>query len=284
MASQNADLTKEEIEVVGWGKRYGESETDDTSHGDHDPVQNKHACTTNTYGPIEGRMLHCDVNYLKTQLWQCDMEAKDGMGMMRFTKYLKNTLKLKNSEIKLYQQPQEGKYYPPGYKYEECVDTWEKANLAVNHKLKESNMDKLREIWKDVTQIEIGEILKLAGKKVIFNALNTCYKKELFTQNGWCFTTDGIRSKRWGFCDLSCKLMKDRDTGSDTTPPRYHRMIWEVDTKHPDKCIKDDSYKKAWFACVKPLMPAVEVPQFTIGKNKELSYYCLLYTSDAADE
>ena len=136
-------------------------------------------------------------------------------------------------------------------------------------------MDKLREIWKEVTQIEIGQIQKVAGKKDIFNALNTCYKKELFTQNGWCFTTDGIRSKRWGFCDSSCKLMKERDTGSDTTPHKYHRMIWEIDIEQPDKCIKDlyGSYDKAWFACVKPLIPTVTVPQFTIGDNKELTYY-----------
>mgnify|MGYP001439228977 CR=1 FL=1 len=56
----------------------------------------------------------CDVHYLKTQEWSCDMDAKLGTGITKFTEYLKNNLKLQDKDVKRLTEQQGGKYYPPG--------------------------------------------------------------------------------------------------------------------------------------------------------------------------
>ena len=80
LAEKNVKLTKREIEMVGWGLLYHESET--TNSGEEGPEENQHTCTTNAYGPIHERLQHCDVNYLKIHEWKCDMDQKQYLSLI----------------------------------------------------------------------------------------------------------------------------------------------------------------------------------------------------------
>ena len=97
---------------------------------------------------------------------------------------------------------------------------------------------------------------------------------QLFAKNGWCFTSGGIPSGEWGFCDTSCNSMRDSMIGDSTVPDIYHKMVWEVDRKDPLGCIKDwkDTDKKG-FLCVKSLYPTVPVPQFKLNEQRNLEHY-----------
>ena len=76
LPAENVEITGIQIETVGWGIRYGEVVNKKDGPNKNDPVQRKHSCITNTYGPITQRKQHCDVHYLKIFGWSCDMGAK----------------------------------------------------------------------------------------------------------------------------------------------------------------------------------------------------------------
>ena len=277
LAAENVKLIGMEIEMVGWGWLYHESET--TNSGEEGPEENQHTCTTNAFGPIHERLQYCDVNYLKIHEWKCDMVKKTNHAK-GFEMYLEHTLKLKEPEkknvIKRILKPGATKQYPPGYDYEKCKAWWNKAESLVNEKTQTSNIDKLREIWKDTLQIEIGELIKKKGsnKKDKFAPLERCYKDTLFEDYGWCFTLGGIPSEQWGFCDISCKTMSNYHNRHDTAPDIYRKMSWIVDSKDPQKCINHlKEVDKIGSICVKPLLPTILIPQFTLDEKENLHYY-----------
>ena len=67
---EDVSLDKLEIEMVGWGLIYGEYHPD--GNLDKDPKQFSHSCTTTGYGPELHS--HCDVDHLKSQNWECNMD------------------------------------------------------------------------------------------------------------------------------------------------------------------------------------------------------------------
>ena len=267
LSAKSSNLNECKIEIAGWGVRYGEAENKQMPPGDRQPLQNKHACTTNPYGPFSHRIKHCDVHYLKSQEWSCNMDAKLGTGITKFTEYLKNNLKLQDKDVKRLTEQQGGKYYPPGYDSVKCDEAWKKANDIMNKKINEPHSEKIRKIWKDTAQIDIGVLNK--GE---FFKIKTCYKKELFMENGWCFIKNGIFDANWGFCDSSCKLMKKAGETPDTTPNVYHKMTWKVDNTSPLKCTSHARHKKKWFVCVKQLFPEVNVARFLVDVQENLSF------------
>ena len=279
LAAENVKLIGRKIEMVGWGLNYDESET--TNSGEEGPEEKQHTCTTNAHGPITQRLQHCDVNYLKIHEWRCDMDKKN-YHAKGFRMYLEHTLKLKEPEksklIKRIVKPGTTEQYPPGYDYEKCKVWWNIAESLIYEKSQNSKINKLREIWDDTFQIEIGEMIKKKGsnKKDRFVPLETCYKDTLFADNGWCFTSGGIASEQWGFCGSSCKKMSDYHNKQDTSPNIYHKMSWIVDSKDPQKCEKDlKEADKIGSICVKPLLPTILIPQFTLDENENLHYYII---------
>ena len=109
LVAENADLSKGIFESVGWGLRYGELRKDATTSMPDaqnpqnipaDPIENKHSCTTNSDGPIKHVFKHCDVGYLKTQNWNCDMKVKSKR-MIHFYLYLAEPKDCRRKAIKV---------------------------------------------------------------------------------------------------------------------------------------------------------------------------------------
>ena len=275
LAAINSDLSKDEFEVVGWGVRYGELKQEESSSlqpdpsnppNVPDPLANKHSCTTNADGPINYALKHCDVEYLKSHKWDCDMNVKGGMNMMNFYFYLTRQLKLTEEATKIYTKEtknvdKKDVYYPPGYNAEECMKLWYKADMAMRRL---SQYFALEDIWVNTKIIDIGD-------------MKTCYKDELFETHGWCLTQGDILQKGWGFCDSSCKLMKYREDPQqlleNNLPDIYQKMKWQVDsTKSEDACIELDSAKAQWHLCIKSIKPTITISRFEMKSEEALEY------------
>ena len=251
LAAKNTDFSQREIEAVGWGRRYSEIDTD-IIHFDEPIIDSLiHSCATNEYGPKKHRFQPCTTYYLQQDLLTCHETC--------FHK-------------------EEGYKYPPDYDFEDCSNTWIKAEAAIEEHIDQlEGAEEFREIWNSINKIEVYSTalgIQIRKKKV-------CYKEKLFREQGWCFTGEKkakkiLKQGEWGFCDSSCKYMSTNKNKVDTTPDKYHKMIWKVDpekcrTSHLDKD-GDDFSNFGWVVCVNSLLPLTHVSQFESDTSGNIKY------------
>ena len=306
LVAENADLSKDIFQTVGWGVRYGEikkekskisettseqtSVTSNLKNPDvnlpEDPIENKHSCTTNSEGPIDQTFKHCDVAYLKTQNWNCGMNIKP-LRMINFYLYLTRKLQMTARQTEIYTNNyrinEQGKYiyYPPGYNAEECIKLWNKADMAMRLL---GNLLDLNKVWINTKQIEVGRTQKPNYQNLRFDhrdftRIKTCFKDEIFVEHGWCFTQGEIESKEWGFCDSSCKIMPYREQperlSRESLPDVYQKSYWKANNAKPDDdCLENDDVRKGspGIMCIQSSLPTVTISYFHMKDDNTLKY------------
>ena len=261
---------------VGWGSVYGEMKTQ-PSDPTSDPIQKRHSCTTNTKGPIENIMKHCDVKYLKINGWTCDTNRGhvDPNFMLNFFRYLKNDLNVNPSEYLNNDKEYENilHYYPSGYDPNECEKLWNEADRAIRSRFTSQEFPELLDQWTNAERIVVGDWkpLKVPPK---FRHL-VCYREELFRRHGWCYTQDGIRDKDWGFCDTSCRFMHERDQNASPVPDTYHKITWKIDDSKPmtNYCIRENRLAAIWHLCVQSVLPDIIYHSFLLQDDGSLRFF-----------
>ena len=319
---EDTDLLNGKFETVGWGVIYEEEheetttsstttstsiepstssppmETADSPTDPEDPVANKHSCTTNKDGPIDQAFRHCDVQFLKTQDWTCDLkykqlhvELKENLHL-----YLTSKLNMVEKEARKYTEniriDKEGTthYYPAGYDAYGCIELWNEADKAIRIRTSRFDLHEMLEIWKTTNQIEIGKTKQFgrSAKRMFFGHMNlkkdfdtikTCFKDELFQTHGWCFTEGEILTKGWGFCDSSCKLMRYREDPEilslKYTPDIYQKMTWQIDSmKSHDQCLEKNypQWLAPWHLCTQSTILPSNIAYFTENDDRTLRF------------
>ena len=306
---EDTDLLNGKFETVGWGFLYEEEKEETTTSSTttsasiepstssppmdpvdpEDPIPNKHSCTTNKDGPIDQAFRHCDVQFLKTQDWTCDLKYKQLYDELKenLHLYLTSKLNMVEEEARKYTEniriDKEGNthYYPAGYDADGCIELWNKADIAVRIHTSRFDLHGTLEIWKTTNQIEIGKTKQFgySAKRMFFghsnlkndfDTIKTCFKDELFQTHGWCFTEGEIPTKGWGFCDSSCKLMRHREDPKEltmkNTPDIYQKMTWQIDSmKSHDQCLKKKlpHLMAPWNLCTKSSILPSTIAYFT---------------------
>ena len=251
------------FESVGWGLNYEEVK----NPSGPDPQVNKHSCTTNTDGPPNDIMKHCDVNYMKVNDWSCDTYTKIKK-MFTFAEFLREELNLDASEyISNYKQHENIFHnYPAGYDPYDCLKLWNKADQAIRSKHLSEKFPNLHEEWENAKRIEVRDLRRLPL------SYRFCYRDDLFRKHGWCYTQDGIQGKEWGFCDHSCNHMRQRDQGSK--PDIYHKITWRVDNSKPTRshCIQNPRQVDTWLLCVQSVLPDIITHSFLVNPDGSLKF------------
>ena len=224
------------VTIVGWGKRYS-----DVKDSAGNPNQKAQSCATSEFGPIAARLRKCEIDDI----------IKDSNGTPKKPK----DWGCNRSD------------WPAGYEYTKCSKYLRRAETEVARKIEKlDGSNVLETLWSLTNKIVVKK--SFPNKKEY-----TCYKEDMFRDNGWCYVYKGTQlgnpEDTWGFCDSSCKLMQV----TDTKPKIYHRMVWEFPFKQSPRCKVSTS---DYYLCISSLLPQTSVFVFKrngINKLKFLNVY-----------
>ena len=186
LAALDADITQEEITTVGWGERYSEYPVRDlTDASQARTIDTETSCTTNQYGPKEHRFKICDITFLEDNNWKC------------------KKIKPKISFVNL-------KKYPRPYDVLKCKDYFKSASMLMTPFVyplvlfqQNFDYDTLENPSKMQQESMQVKYIKIQSKGI----WTSCYREDLFENNGWCKTENHVTDHEWGFCDTACELV-----------------------------------------------------------------------------
>ena len=185
LAALDADITQEEITTVGRGQRYSEYPIRDlTDASQARTIDTETSCTTNQYGPKEHRFKSCDIKFLEDNNWKCK--------------------KIKQS---FFVDPKE---YPRSYDHLKCNAYFNSASMLMNPYVEplvlfQENFDP--EILEKPSPLQKESMLVKYIEVKSKGIWTSCYREDLFENNGWCKTENHVTDHEWGFCDTACELV-----------------------------------------------------------------------------